>query len=168
MADPFIGECRLVGFNFAPVDWNICDGSLQQISQYDTLFTLIGTTYGGDGQQTFALPDLRGRVPVHRGGKYVIGAVGGAETVTLDRNTMPPHTHSVAASPAAGTANLPARNLLAANANVKCYLNASAVDTAMAPAAISSSGGSLAHENMQPFLAMNWVISLYGIFPAQQ
>jgi microcystin-dependent protein len=167
MSTPYIGECRLVGFNFQPNGWSFCNGATIAIAENETLFNLIGTTYGGDGQQTFKLPDLQGRVPVHQGSGYVLGQVGGVETVTLTVNTMPSHTHPNYGSSAQGNGNLPANNLLAGNTNTPIYTNYSAVDTAMNNAMIGPAGGSQPHENMQPYLVLNWVISLYGVYPTQ-
>ena len=167
MGTPYVGECRLVGFNFAPVGYNLCDGSLQAISNLDTLFTLIGTTYGGDGQATFALPDLRGRVPVHQGAGFVIGQPGGLETVTLLNQQMPTHNHQLLAATSDAASNTPTGNLTAGGKTQSIYLDAGAVDTAMNPGMIGQVGNNQPHENMQPFLVMNWVISLFGIFPSQ-
>lgn len=170
MADPFIGEVRLFAGNFAPQDWAFCDGSILPISQYDTLFALIGTTYGGDGQQTFALPDLRGRVPIHQGAgaglsNRTLGELAGAESVSLAAAQMPAHTHSLRASTATGAA-APTGGVLAAN-GVSVY-GAGAATTPMAPQGISAAaGGSQAHNNMAPFLAVNYIIALFGIFPSQ-
>jgi microcystin-dependent protein len=165
MGQPYIGECRLVGFNFQPNGWNLCNGQTVSISEYSTLFQLIGTTYGGDGQQTFQLPDLQGRVPVHMGGGFVIGQRGGTETVTLNVNQLPSHSHTPVASKSAGS-NFPSANL-PGTSNTLLYVVPASVDSAMNQGMIPSVGGNLPHENMQPFLTMNWVISLFGIFPSQ-
>jgi microcystin-dependent protein len=166
MSQPFIGEIRLFAGNFAPYGWLFCDGSLQSIAENTTLFTLLGTTYGGDGQNTFALPDLRGRVPQHQGGGFVIGQSGGVEQVTLTPDQMPPHQHTLvttvaAASPAAG----PAGNLLASSATTSFY-GAPPV-TAMSPLALGPNGGSQPHENLAPFLTVSFIIAAFGIFPSQ-
>jgi microcystin-dependent protein len=166
MSNPYVGECRSVGFSFAPVGWNFCDGSTQPISNFDALFTLIGTTYGGNGQTTFNLPDLRGRVPVHQGGGYVVGALSGVETVTLNSTQIPIHTHPNLGSSAPGRVNTVAGNLMASN-STPCYTNDSEVDTGMNAAMIGFAGSSQPHDNMQPFQAINWIISLYGVFPTQ-
>jgi microcystin-dependent protein len=167
MSQPYIGECRLVGFNFQVNGWNFCNGAIVSIASNDALFNLLGTTYGGDGQQTFALPDLRGRVPVHQGAGFVIGQTAGVETVTLTGNQMPIHTHTPRGSGVAGATNLVQNNLPASNSTTKQYVNTSAVSAAMNPAMIGQAGGSQPHENMQPFLTMNWIISLFGVFPTQ-
>ncbi len=171
MASPFIGELRLFAGNFAPAGWFLCQGQLLAIADFDTLFTLIGTTYGGDGQTTFALPDLRGRVPVHQGSgpglsSQVIGEQGGAETVTLSTAQMPAHSHTQMATlaPASAAAG-PGGGLLAVTA-IKVY-GIGAPSTAMAPGAIAPAGGGQPHDNMAPFLALNYIISAFGIFPSQ-
>ncbi|MEP6848647.1 MAG: tail fiber protein [Acidobacteriota bacterium] len=169
MADPFIGEIRIFAGNFAPQSWAFCDGSLQAISQNDTLFALIGTTYGGDGVQTFALPDLRGRVPIHQGqgpglSSYVIGQVSGTENVTLINTQMPQHTHIASANSATGTAGTPANGFWAGTAAPTYNTTA---DAPMNPAATNSAGGNQPHENMHPFLTVTFIISLFGIFPSQ-
>ena len=170
MSTPYIGEVRMVGFNFAPIDWAFCDGSLLPISQYQALFTLIGTTYGGDGQQTFALPDLRGRFPFHQGSNglgttLVMGQISGTETVTLTSNQIPTHTHTLSGNSAAGTQPSPAGGFWA-QSSLKAYSTAAPAH-AMASSAVSSVGGNQPHDNMPPFLAINFVISLFGIYPSQ-
>jgi microcystin-dependent protein len=169
MSDQYIGEVRLVGFNFAPEDWAFCAGQSISISQNPTLFNLIGTTYGGDGQNTFALPDLRGRIPIHQGfngaSNYVLGQTGGVEMVTLTIGQYPAHSHSVLGSPAAASSNKPANN--AVGAGLKAY-SSEAPTTPMNAAMVGSSGGgNLPHNNLQPYLALNWIIALYGIYPTQ-
>ena len=171
MADPYIGEIRLFAGNYAPNGWALCQGQLMAISENETLFTLIGTTYGGDGQITFALPDLRGRVPVHQGtgpglSQRSIGQVGGSETVTLTAPQMPAHTHAQMASKLAAVASAgPAGNMLAAT-TVNLY-GGGPPTMPMAAAAVTPSGGGQAHDNMAPFVAMNHIISLFGVFPSQ-
>ena len=168
MSQPYVGECRLVGFNVQVNGWNFCNGAIIPISENDTLFNLIGTTYGGDGQQTFALPDLQGRVPVHQGPGFVIGQKAGVETVTLTTNQIPIHSHPPIGSAATpGTTTLVQNQLPAGNSSTKPYVNQSAVTTAMNAAMIGQAGGNQPHENMQPFLVMNWIISLFGVFPSQ-
>jgi microcystin-dependent protein len=167
MSQPYVGECRLVGFNFQVNGWNFCNGALVAIAENSTLFNLIGTTYGGDGQQTFGLPDLQGRVPVHQGGAFVIGQRGGVESVTLHSNQMPIHTHQPFAASQNGTSNSPQGLLPAANTSTKLYVSPAAVDAAMNLAMIANAGGNQPHDNMQPFLTMNWIISLYGVYPSQ-
>jgi microcystin-dependent protein len=169
MAQPFIGQLLLVGFNFQPVGWAYCAGQLIAISQNNALFALIGTTYGGDGQQTFQLPDLRGRVTIHQGqgsglSNYVIGQVAGVEQVTLNSNQMPQHSHLAGCSSSTQNSSDAAGNMLA-DAGDSRY--GAAANAAMAPGMVSSAGGSQPHENMQPYLALNWLIALEGIFPSQ-
>lgn len=165
MAQPYVGEVRLFAGNFAPAGWAFCNGALLPISEYETLFNLIGTTYGGDGQETYAVPDLQSRVPIHQGGGFILGETGGVESVTLTQQQIPSHTHPVIATTAPGTSNTPAGNLLAQTSSVSPYLNDTAsVD--MAPNAIPGTGGSQPHDNIQPFLAVSYIISLYGIFPS--
>jgi microcystin-dependent protein len=167
MSQPFVGEIRMMGCNFAPNGWAFCNGALIAITQNETLFTLIGTTYGGDGQSTFALPNLQGRIPVHQASGFPIGQVAGSETVTLSLSQTPSHNHAVqAASGTAGNAsNSPAGNYWAGWTGGQ-YANAPGA--VMNAAAISTyPGGNQPHENMPPFLAVNFVISLFGIFPTQ-
>jgi microcystin-dependent protein len=176
MADPYIGEIRMFAGNFAPLGWMFCDGSVLSISQYEVLFNLIGTTYGGDGQNTFKLPDLRGRSPVHvgtgHGQTYVVGQSGGIETVTLSQTQIPSHVHSVMTT-SAGTTNTPGGSLLLSDQNggqgsIPAYAapNASTL-VALAPQSIAPAGGDQPHDNMQPFLALNFIIAFEGIYPSQ-
>jgi microcystin-dependent protein len=171
MSQPFVGECRLVGFSFAPAGWMLCQGQLLAISQFDTLFQLIGTTYGGDGQSTFQLPDLQGRAPVHQGSNagnvFTIGQKGGVETVTLTVQQIPAHTHALTGSNGNGNTNLLQNAVLAANPTKVYNAIGASPATQMHPAAIASVGGSQPHTNLQPFLTMSWIISLFGIFPSQ-
>jgi len=177
MSEPFVGEIRMFGGNFAPVGWAFCDGQLMPISENDVLFNLIGTTYGGDGQETFALPNLQSRVPIHQGTNpqngiaYSLGETGGVEQVTLTTQQIPAHTHSVAATTAATGQTLSPQNAIFASATssqagVNTYLVAPA-DTSLNPASIQLSGGSQPHDNHQPYLVLNFIISLFGIFPSQ-
>lgn len=178
--DNFIGEIRLFAGNFPPLGWAFCDGSQLSIAQNTALFALIGTTYGGNGQTTFALPDLRGRVPLHQGtqpgtgNSYVMGQQAGVETVTLTSNQIPSHNHSASAStavpPATGTGiNLtgPTSYVPAAPAKPKFYAPAGSSAVAMSPQAIQPAGGSQPHDNMAPFLALSFIIAIEGIFPSQ-
>ena len=170
--DPFVGEIMIFAGTFAPVGWATCDGQLLSISDYDTLFNLIGTTYGGDGQNTFALPDLRGRVPLHMGtsagGTYTIGESGGVETVTLVQSQIPMHSHTVIADGNSGTVGDPTNAFYASAAPIKMYSPSSApLARTMNPAMLPSQGGSQPHDNMQPYVAVMYCISLYGIFPSQ-
>jgi len=164
MSEPYVGEIRMFGGNFAPSGWMFCAGQLLPISEYDVLFNLIGTTYGGDGQSTFALPDLRGRLPIHIGSGLVQGQNGGVENVTLTTNQIPAHTHTVSATTNPNTASLPGGNLLASGPDI--YDQNKPGTTTMA-AAIGPFGGSQPHSNFQPYLCVNFILSLFGIFPSQ-
>ena len=165
MSNPYVGEIRMFGGNFAPVGWAFCNGQLLPISENPTLFNLIGTTYGGDGQTTFALPNLQSRVPIHQGNAHVIGEVGGAESVTLALAQIPAHTHTPQASSSPGTSASPSGNVWAAWSDAQ--YSATAPAAAMASPALAPAGGSQPHENMPPFVAVNFIISLFGIFPSQ-
>lgn len=170
MAQPYVGEIRMFAGNFAPVGWAFCNGQLLPISENEVLFQLIGTTYGGDGQETFAVPDLQGRVPVHQGSAngwtVQMGEQSGVESVTLTTQQIPNHTHAMLASSATGTQLSPANAVLAESANVQIYLQGSDPSMNMNAGAVTPVGGSQPHENMQPFLAINFIISLFGIFPS--
>ena len=169
--DPWIGEIALVAFNFPPVGWATCDGQLLSIAQNTALFSLLGTTYGGNGQTTFALPDLRGRVPIHMGQgpgltPYTIGEVAGTETVTLLSSQMPAHSHVVSASTLNGTSDVPTGAFPAKNAaGVPSYV--AAANANMAGSMIGPTGGNQPHDNRQPFLTMNYIIALQGIVPSR-
>jgi len=172
MSEPYVGEIRLFAGNFAPLDWNFCDGSILQISENSVLFNLIGTTYGGDGVTTFQLPDLRGRVPVHQGTSnlgttYVLGEQAGVENVTLTLGQTPSHTHALAAQSGAGASvsNNPAQRVLAAS-SAEAF-SSSAPDSQLAATAVETAGGSQPHSNLMPFQCLNYIISLYGIYPSQ-
>jgi len=166
MSSPFIGEIRMFAGNFAPVGWAFCNGALIPISENDALFNLIGTTYGGDGQSTFALPNLQSRVPVHVGPGFALGQSGGAETVTLTVSQIPAHSHVPLASSSPGTQSNPQNGVWAANTTLSPYEN-TAPSINMDPGAMGSSGGSQPHDNMIPFLVINFILSLFGIFPSQ-
>jgi microcystin-dependent protein len=167
MAQPYVGEIRMFAGNFAPAGWMFCEGQLLPISENETLFALIGTTYGGDGQSTFALPDLRGRIPVHTGNGYVLAESGGVEEVTLTAGQLPVHTHALTAvGGARGDQVSPAGNLPAQSFNVVPYIN-DAPTGAFNPAAVGTVGGSQPHTNFQPYLCVDVIISLFGIFPSQ-
>ena len=155
----------MFGGNFAPAGWAFCDGTVLAISEFTTLFQLIGTTFGGDGQSTFALPNLQSRVPIHMGGNVVLGQTGGEELVTLSLSQIPAHSHVPQADSGSGTQNSPAGNVWANSVNFP-YSN-NAPNAAMAPQAISTDGGSQPHDNMLPFLVVNFIISLFGVFPSQ-
>ncbi|MBZ5555374.1 MAG: tail fiber protein [Acidobacteriia bacterium] len=165
MSQPFIGEIRMFAGNFAPAGWALCDGSLIPISENETLFVLIGTTYGGDGQETFALPDLRGRIPIHQGPGFILGQFGGVEGVTLTVNQIPAHSHFPQAQSGAGQASNPSNRVWASSSLNQ--FSASPPSASMDPGALSLTGGSQPHENMMPFLTVNFIIALFGIFPSQ-
>jgi microcystin-dependent protein len=179
MTMPFIGQIQPMGFNFAPKGWALCDGQVMSIAQNTALFSLLGTMYGGNGTTTFALPDLRGRVPVDVGaspfGLYVQGEAAGSETVTLDLSTLPSHNHAFL-----GTANIandsqPSDGAALGTIGVlkqpgtkgDPYYASDAAPQALNPKSIDSVGGNQPHDNMQPFLVINWVIALTGIFPSR-
>jgi microcystin-dependent protein len=173
MSQPYVGEIRMFGGSFAPAGWAFCNGQLMAISENDTLFNLIGTTYGGDGQSTFALPDLQGRLPMHAGQgtgisqNYQIGEKAGVESVTLNSQQTPIHNHSVVTSGDLANSNSPNNSILAQSTQILMYTQ----DTAskfMAPSALSFIGGNQPHhENMQPYLVISFIISLFGVYPSQ-
>jgi len=165
MAQPYVGEIRMFAGNFAPAGWMFCEGQLLPISEYETLFQLIGTTYGGDGQSTFALPDLRGRLPVHMGNGFILAETGGAEQITLTVNQIPAHSHPLLASTSGGTLSSPVNNLLAESVAINPYIQDQA-NSNMNAAAVSAVGGSQPHTNFQPYLCIDFIISLFGIFPS--
>ena len=170
MGQPFVGEIRMGGWNFAPNGWAFCNGATVAISQNDVLFNLIGTTYGGDGLNTFNLPNLLGRFPIHQGtdphgSSYVIGQLSGVEAVTLTTNQMPSHTHLPQADAATGSQSSPGGHYWAGTA-ANAYA-AGGTATPINSLAVGTAGGSQPHDNMPPFLAINFVISLFGIFPSQ-
>lgn len=165
MAQPYVGEIRLFAGNFAPLGWMFCDGQLLPIVENETLFQLIGTTYGGDGQSTFALPDLRGRVPIHQGGGFVLAETGGAEQVTLTVQQIPAHSHPMLASGDPAHSPNPAAHVLAETASTTPYF-AGPPAVALAPQSVTPTGGSQPHDNLQPFQCIHYIISLFGIFPS--
>src|SRR5260370_35617572 len=178
MSQPYVGEIRMFAGNFAPAGWMFCAGQLLPISEYETLFQLIGTTYGGDGQSTFGLPNLQGRVPVHMGqggglSDYAIGQAGGVESVTLSTQQIPSHTHAAMVSSSPATSGSPGSNILAneaiglGQANCFSYGAFGGTQSALATATIGSTGGSQPHENRQPLPGLNFIISLFGVFPSQ-
>lgn len=164
MGQPYVGEIRMFAGNFAPAGWMFCEGQLLPISEYETLFNLIGTTYGGDGQSTFQLPDLRGRLPVHQGNGFTLAQTGGVETVALTTTQIPSHTHPVLATTNSNTASLPNGAFLAAGPDI---YDVNTPGTATMAPAINSVGGSQPHDNFQPYLCVDFIISLFGIFPSQ-
>jgi microcystin-dependent protein len=167
MAQPYVGEIRIFAGNFAPAGWMFCEGQLLPISENETLFNLIGTTYGGDGQSTFALPDLRGRLPIHQGNGFTLAETGGVEEVTLNVNQIAIHTHALLASSDNATGNAAANNLLAATTGAA--VSAYGTDTPLitiSPQVIGPTGGSQPHTNFQPYLCVDFIISLFGIYPS--
>jgi microcystin-dependent protein len=168
MAQPYVGEIRMFAGNFAPAGWMFCEGQLLPISEYETLFNLIGTTYGGDGQSTFALPDLRGRIPLHFGNGFTLAETGGVETVTLTVSQIPAHSHPWLATNNTAVDVVPNSKVLSAStdANTLPY-GTDAPRTTLNPNAVSSTGGSQPHDNFQPYLCVDFIISLFGIFPSQ-
>jgi len=180
MSNPFLGEIRMFGFNFAPRGWAFCNGQLLSIAQNTALFSLLGTQYGGDGQTTFGLPDLRSRVPIHQGqgpglSNYVIGQKAGAESLTLSINEMPQHSHTVSlpcsaedATQAAAKNNYPASPAsTVGGAAVNAYTNTFSPNTFMGAPTSTPAGGSQPHNNIQPYLVINYCIALQGIFPSR-
>jgi len=170
MAQPYVGEIRMFAGNFAPAGWMFCEGQLLPISEFETLFNLIGTTYGGDGQSTFALPDLRGRLPIHFGNGFTLAETGGVEEVTLTVSQIPAHSHPLLASINAGSSLSPQAQVLATVASSQSgsnLYNATAPTLALNPGSVSSTGGSQPHTNFQPYLCVDFIISLFGIFPSQ-
>lgn len=166
MSEPFLAEVRIISFNFAPKGWALCNGQLLPINQNQALFSLLGTTYGGDGRVNFALPDLRGRTPIHMGDGFIQGQRGGETSHTVNQSEMPQHTHMVY-----GTKNTPnskePQNKLWAPSTANPYSNALTNAGTMSPTSVTATGGSQPHENMQPYLALNFIIALQGIFPSQ-
>lgn len=171
MGDPYIGEIRLLAFNFAPRGWATCDGQTMPITQNQALYSLLNTIYGGDGRTTFNLPDLRGRTMIHRSQTYPEGVKGGTETVALTAaSQLPVHSHGLLASSAAGSTNAPGGNLLAAVADATNSKYAYATEKAspaafLAPASLAPAGASAGHNNMQPSLVVNYCIALTGVYP---
>jgi microcystin-dependent protein len=163
MSQPYVGEIRIFAGNFAPAGWMFCQGQLLPISEYETLFNLIGTTYGGDGQSTFGLPSLSSRLPIHQGGGFTLAQSGGVETVTLTQNQIPSHTHPVIATTNTNTIALPNGNYLAQGPDI--YDQNKPGTATMAPA-ISTVGGSQPHSNIQPYLCVDFILSLFGVFPS--
>ena len=164
---PYVGEIRMFAGNFAPVGWEFCAGQLLPISENEVLCQLIGTTYGGDGENTFALPDLRSRVPVHQGAGFNLAQTGGEEQVTLTVQQIPVHSHPLAATTTSGSNASPAGSILAqTGGGVQLYYEGQSTDP-MNNQAISPVGGSQPHTNLQPYLCVNFIISLFGVFPTQ-
>lgn len=164
MGTPFLGEIRLLSFNFAPKGWALCNGQFFPINQNQALFSLLGTSYGGNGQTTFALPDLRGRMPVHFGDGYDLGQAAGEEFTTLKISELPAHSHAVTAGKSANSTD-PTGGFLAAS--TKPAFSAASPSTAMEPTGLGSTGGSQPHPNLPPYLPLNFAIALQGIFPSR-
>lgn len=173
MGEPYVGEIRIFAGNFAPAGWALCQGQLMPISENDTLFNLIGTTYGGDGQETFALPDLQGRVPMHQGQgpgisqSYIIGEQAGVESVTLSTQQTPIHNHAFVCSNEIGQQAQPGGAYYAQVSTGQLYNPPLDPVVQMNAGMLSIVGGSQPHENMQPFLVINFILSLFGVFPSQ-
>jgi microcystin-dependent protein len=167
MAQPYVGEIRMFAGNFAPADWMFCEGQLLPIAENETLFQLIGTTYGGDGESTFALPDLRGRLPLHQGNGFILAETAGAEEITLTVQQIPAHTHPVLGTVALATTNDPTNNTFAQSTGSTIFpYGTDQPPTTLQPSTISSVGGSQPHTNFQPYLCVDFIISLFGIFPS--
>lgn len=163
MTEPFLSEIRIMSFQFAPRGWALCNGQLLPINQNQGLFSLLGTTFGGDGRVTFALPDLRGRTPIHAGAGHTLGERGGEQAHTLSIAELPAHTHAVQASPSNATLPNPGGNYLAA---AQIYRGQASTMTPLSPTTVTGAGGSQGHLNMQPFLTLSFCIALQGIFPS--
>ena len=179
MSQPFVGQVIMFGGNFAPAGWATCSGQLLPISEYETLFNLIGTTFGGDGQSTFGLPDLQGRIPIHNGqgsglSNYVLGQAAGTETVTLTIQQIPAHNHLIGVPSTPANQSVPAGNTILANENSNApgcgnaftYAAAGSAQTAMVSTSIANTGSSQSHNNIQPVMAVTYIISLFGIYPS--
>ena len=165
MAQPYVGEIRMFAGNFAPAGWMFCEGQLLPISEYETLFQLIGTTYGGDGESTFALPDLRGRIPIHQGNGFILAETGGAEQITLTVSQIPAHTHPLLASTNVSQDTNPQGKVLGQSGAALLYIQ-DTTDSNMSVQAVTPVGGNQPHTNFQPYLCVDFIISLFGIFPS--
>jgi microcystin-dependent protein len=166
MAQPYVGEIRMFAGNFAPAGWMFCEGQLMPISENETLFQLIGTTYGGDGESTFALPDLRGRIPIHNGNGFILAETGGAEEITLTAAQIPAHTHALVATTDLANSASPADAYLSATATGNKIYSTASPSIPLSAQEISPTGGSQPHTNFQPYLCVDYIISLFGIFPS--
>jgi microcystin-dependent protein len=168
MAQPYVGEIRIFAGNFAPAGWAFCEGQQLPISENETLFQLIGTTYGGDGESTFNLPDLRGRIPIHWGNGFILAETGGVEEVTLTVPQIPAHSHPIFGSAVNATTTSPTTNVAATMPEVTTFAYGTDLPpTQLNPQSISPVGGSQPHTNFQPYICINYILSLFGIFPSQ-
>lgn len=165
MAQPYVGEIRMFAGNFQPAGWMFCEGQLLPISENETLFQLIGTTYGGDGESTFALPDLSGRIPIHQGNGFILAENGGAESITLTTNQIPAHSHTILASNNIGNVPGPGNAILAVSTKATIFFS-DPPSAFMSNQSVAAAGGSQPHDNFQPYLCVNFIISLFGIFPS--
>jgi microcystin-dependent protein len=165
MAQPYVGEIRMFAGNFAPAGWMFCEGQLLPISENEVLFQLIGTSYGGDGESTFALPDLRGRIPIHQGNGFILAETGGAEEITLTVNQIAAHSHSLLASTDVAQNTSPSGKVAGQTGGALLYIQ-DVPDTNMNAFAVTTVGGSQPHTNFEPYLCINYLISLFGIFPS--
>lgn len=167
MSEPFLGEIKMMSFTFAPKGWTMCNGALLPINQNQALFSILGTTYGGDGRTTFGLPNLQGRTVMHMGNGHTLGELGGEQGHTLNISELPSHVHQAQATTAVATTATPDNTVMLAQSRASSlYAAADANMQALAPNAIGNTGGSQAHLNMQPFLTLNFCIALQGIFPS--
>ena len=167
MAQPYVGEIRMFAGNFAPAGWMFCEGQLLPISEYETLFNLVGTTYGGDGQSTFSLPDLRGRLPIHQGNGFILAETGGAEQITLTVSQITAHSHSLIASNDLANSSDPTNAFLASTVTGQKIYSSSSGTLNQFGGLVGNTGGSQPHTNFQPYLCVDFIISLFGIFPSQ-
>jgi microcystin-dependent protein len=165
MGTPYLGEIKIISWNYAPKAWAFCNGQFLPINQNQALFSILGTTYGGNGQTTFALPDFRGRVPIYQGKGFLLGQAGGEEFHTLSTSEMPAHNHVLQANSAAGNVGVPNNNFLA-NISTKAYGSFQSLTT-LSPSTVTNTGGSQPHEDRQPYLVLNFIIALQGIFPSR-
>ncbi len=166
MSEPFLGEIKIISWNYAPVGWALCNGQFMPINQNQALFSLLGTMYGGNGQTTFALPDFRGKVPIHVGSGFIQGQAGGQAAHTITQSEMPQHVHFFNSKNVAATATTPDNTVVIANSPSNAYAPPGAL-VALAPNLVSNTGGSQPHENRQPYLVLNFIIALQGIFPSR-
>jgi len=167
MSEPFLSEIKIVSFNFPPKGWALCNGQFLPINQNQALFALLGTTYGGNGQTTFALPNLRGRVPIHFGGAHTLGETAGSTSVTVNIEQLPTHLHAMMSTTQNATVDTPANTETLATASINLYRTQQTTPVAMEPGIISNVGGSQPHNNMMPYLVLNFIIALQGIFPSR-